>query len=149
MRMHKFGLVCRLLPVFTLLVVVGWMAGTLLPLGSTWITDFSKAASILAGSAPISITTHFFLFGILGFLTSFGALMVSRSENPVIPALPALLIGGGWAVATEWYQTVLPGRVASIDDLLIDALGLAVGVMTAWLARRSIKRLTQRLCRNL
>ena len=75
--------------------------------------------------------------------------MVSRSKNPVIPPVAVLLIGGAWAVATEGYQTVLPGRDASIDDLLVNALGLAVGAMTAWLARRPIERLTQLLCRNL
>lgn len=147
-RIHKSGFICGLLPVFTLLAVAGWMAGTLLPLTSTRTVEFSMEFRWLAAGLPVPFTTHLFLFGILGFLTSLGALLVIRSKNPVIPALAALLIGGAWAVGTEWYQRVLPGRDASIEDLLVNGLGLAGGAMAAWLARRAIERLTQVVCRN-
>jgi VanZ family protein len=55
---------------------------------------------------------------------------------------------GLWVVAfcvgvglwDEWRQLSLPGRSAGWDDLLFDALGIAVGVMLAgWLWRRAAR----------
>jgi VanZ family protein len=55
---------------------------------------------------------------------------------------------GLWVVAfcvgvglwDEWRQLSLPGRSAGWDDLLFDALGIALGVMLAgWLGRRAVR----------
>jgi VanZ family protein len=52
-------------------------------------------------------------------------------------------VGGGvlrgrW-LWDEWRQLSLPGRSAGWDDLLFDAMGIAVGVMLAgWLGRRVV-----------
>jgi VanZ family protein len=55
---------------------------------------------------------------------------------------------GVWVVAfcvgvglwDEWRQLSLPGRSAGWDDLLFDALGIALGVMLAgWLWRRAAR----------
>lgn len=48
-----------------------------------------------------------------------------------------VLCAGGmlWAGAlVELVQMHIPGRSASVDDLMTDALGIAVGVVLAWLA---------------
>ena len=58
----------------------------------------------------------------------------------------ALVVGGAWALATEWYQTTLPGRDASLEDLLANAIGTAVGALLAWLAGRRVARVSRSLC---
>ena len=62
----------------------------------------------------------------------------------VLAGLLRFGLGGGWTPAVvvfclgvgvwdEWRQLSLPGRAAGWDDLIADALGVALGV---WLARR-------------
>ncbi|MDP2000382.1 MAG: VanZ family protein [Rhodoferax sp.] len=44
----------------------------------------------------------------------------------------AALLAGAVGVADELHQSTLPGRVAGLDDLLADAVGICVGL---WVAR--------------
>jgi VanZ family protein len=41
-----------------------------------------------------------------------------------------LLIGSCYGVSDEWHQSFIPGRVASIWDVLADAVGVAAAVLT-------------------
>ena len=41
-----------------------------------------------------------------------------------------LLIGMCYGVSDEWHQSFIPGRVASIWDVLFDAAGIAAAVFT-------------------
>jgi VanZ family protein len=45
--------------------------------------------------------------------------------------LPALALGIAYAATDELHQHFVPGRVGSALDVLIDAVGVAIGV-TAW-----------------
>lgn len=58
-------------------------------------------------------------FGVLGFLL----LMAIGRERP------ALLLGIAYAVSDELHQHLVPGRLGSPIDVLIDAVGVLVGVM--------------------
>ncbi len=119
------------------------MAVSLLFLASSRFSD--SAAGVPAGiSSPLF--AHLFLFGMLGFLTAVGALVISRSERLAVALVAALLVGGAWALATEWYQSTLSGRDASSEDLLANALGTAAGALLAWLFRRRVTRISRFLC---
>ena len=41
-----------------------------------------------------------------------------------------LLIGVCYSVSDEWHQSFIPGRVASIWDVLFDAMGITAAVLT-------------------
>jgi VanZ family protein len=56
-----------------------------------------------------------------------GALLL----RAVRETLPALTLGIAYAATDELHQHFVPGRVGSPVDVLIDAVGVAVGV-TAW-----------------
>ncbi len=134
---------CRALPTIGVFAAAGWMAVSLVFLASS---RFSNSGADLPAGISSPLFAHLFLFGILGFLTAVGALVIRRSERLAVATVGALLVGGAWALATEWYQTMLPGREASLEDLLANALGTAVGALLAWLARRRIARVSRFLC---
>ncbi len=53
-------------------------------------------------------------------------------------------IGGTvYAASDEWHQSMVPGRSGSIEDVLIDAAGVAVGVLVMLLIIRMIKKKTR------
>lgn len=71
---------------------------------------------------------HATLFACMGFLAVRG--WTQRRQ------LLGVLLGVLWlAPQTEWLQTYIPGRGASLGDVLADVLGLAVGVVCALLLR--------------
>ena len=142
-RKGRLALTCRALPIIGVVVAAGWMAVSLVFLASSRFSNSGAGLPVVISSP---IFAHLFLFGILGFLTAVGALVIRRSERLAVAIVAALLVGGAWALATECYQTALPGRTASLEDLLANALGTAAGALLAWLARRRISRMSRFLC---
>ena len=142
-RKGRLAFACRALPTIGVAAAGGWMAVSLVFLASS---QFSNSAAGLPAGISSPLFGHLFLFGMLGFVTAVGALVIRRSERLAVAMVAALLVGGAWALATEWYQTTLPGRDASLEDLLANALGTAAGALLAWLARRRIARVSRSLC---
>ena len=56
-----------------------------------------------------------------------GALLLRALDRP----LPALLLGVAYAASDELHQHFVPGRRGSPVDVLIDTVGVAIGVL-AW-----------------
>ncbi len=48
------------------------------------------------------------------------------------PVAVAALLAGVVGVADELHQATLPGRVAGLDDLLADAVGICLGLWVAY-----------------
>ncbi len=142
-RKGSLAFACRALPTIGVGAAAGWMAVSLLFLASS---RFSNSGADLPAGVSSPLFAHLFLFGMLGFLTAVGALVVMRSERLVVAMVAALLVGGAWALATEWYQTTLPGRDASLEDLQANALGTAAGALLAWLVGRRVARVSRFLC---
>ena len=142
-RKGSLALACRALPSIGVGVAAGWMAVSLLFLASS---RFSDSVTALPDGISSPLFAHLSLFGMLGFLTAVGALLVMRSERLAVTMVAALLVGGVWALATEWYQTTLPGRDPSLEDLLANALGTAAGALLAWLVRGRVTRVSRFLC---
>ena len=142
-RKGNLAFACRALPTIGVVAAAGWMAVSLVFLASS---RFSNSGAGLPAVVSSPLFAHLFLFGMLGFLTAVGALVIRRSERLAVAMVAALLVGGAWALATEWYQTTLPGRDASLEDLLANALGTAVGGLLAWLARRRVAWVSRSLC---
>jgi VanZ family protein len=72
-------------------------------------------------------------FGVLGLLL----LRALGNERA------ALVLGVAYAVTDELHQHFVPGRLASPLDVVVDALGVAVGVFVVgrrWLSRDDLSR---------
>ena len=142
-RKRSLALACRALPTIGVGAAAGWMGVSLLFLASS---RFSNSGADLPAGISSPLFAHLFLFAMLGFLTAVGALVIKRSERLVVAMVAALPVGGVWALGTEWYQSTLPGRDASLQDLLANAIGTAAGALLAWLVRRRIARVSRFLC---
>ena len=110
----------RALPAMGVVAAAGWMAVSLLFLASS---RYSNSGAGLHASMTSPLFAHLFLFRMSGFLTAIGALVMRRSCRLAAAMVAALLVGGAWALATEWYQTTLPGRDVSLEELLANARG--------------------------
>ena len=69
---------------------------------------------------------HLFVFGILGWLIARG---MFKSGHPFIQKhflLFTLLIGGIFGLMDEWHQSMVPGRMADIQDWLADITGIVL-----------------------
>jgi VanZ family protein len=88
---------------------------------------------------------HFFVFGILGLLL---ARSIRITLNPFWKSkyiVWSILIGIFYGLIDEWHQMFIPGRYASMSDLIADLLGIVcfVSVYFWW---RNRKRLDDSIC---
>lgn len=110
---------------------------------SGWITillieSSQPPAEIMAIIPGIDKAAHFFAFGILGLLVC--ALSFTLNPKPTLPlfSLPLLVVSLS-GIIEECYQIFVPGRTASLLDLLADILGAVFAIVLAnrlaWLSR--------------
>jgi len=81
--------------------------------------------------------------GHLGLYAALGvALAWGRTRSGALPHAVPLALGVAWALSDEWHQSFVPGRDASLGDLVADALGLLTGYLVSFLllARRADSR---------
>ena len=64
-------------------------------------------------------TAHAAEFAVLGLLLA----------RAIGHELPALILGIAYAVTDELHQAFVPGRLGSVWDLLLDSVGVALGVL--------------------
>ena len=77
----------------------------------------------------IAIGAHLGLFGILDAFLYMTIYDVRHGSVKHFDLGAILLIGGGWGVLTELYQLGVPGRYASLGDVIADLIGVLVGVL--------------------
>ena len=79
---------------------------------------------------------HLVEYGGLGLLLSnlFWARRGATTWRVLVP-LP-VLIGSLYGLSDEWHQSFVPGRDASLADVLADALGCWLGATVAWAVLR-------------
>ena len=86
---------------------------------------------------------HLVVFGALGFLTLRATHGGSRPLAPG-PAAAAVFLVLLWGVLDEVHQFFVPGRDASVRDVVADALGAALAVLV-WAAWRGTARISRAL----
>jgi VanZ family protein len=89
-------------------------------------------AAELAGDKPL----HALAFVLLGFLADAGWPERPFDWRKFVPL-------GFYGLAIEGIQAFVPGRVASVGDLLADAAGLLVYGLIAWLIGRRMATQTE------
>jgi len=68
-----------------------------------------------------------------------GALLVRAIQRPAV----AILVGGLYAVTDEFHQHFVRGRHAAWYDVVIDTIGVTIGVLAWGLLRRRADRPVQ------
>lgn len=82
---------------------------------------------------PIAKTVHVTVYAILTLLTAW---LPARGSVRV-----CLLVAlAAHAPLTEWLQRFVPGRTGTVRDVLLDLLGVAVGVALTWRCWRVVQR---------
>jgi VanZ family protein len=106
---------------------------------TVWLPVVAWAALIFALSALPNLSTA---EGVVGDVLSSGAHAVEYAifgallHRALGSRLLAFAAGFGYAITDEIHQSFVPGRVASGVDLVVDALGLLVGIALLERARR-------------
>ena len=131
-------------PAVAVATTIGWMGVTWVFLGSAEPPTPEDAGVGAPAWVSFSLLGHLLLFGVLGFLVAVSSALVVRLKWTILDVAVAVLVGGLWGAFSEWYQTTVPARSGSLDDVVIDVvidvLGAFLGGLAAWLGRRWITR---------
>ena len=109
-----------------LLMVVGLFVGGAQPFA---VGLFTEPWDKLAHATVFAVLTALLAVALQGRPPQPGARWALR---PGAALVVAALLAGAVGVADELHQATLPGRVAGLDDLLADAVGIGLGL---WVAR--------------
>jgi len=60
--------------------------------------------------------------------------------RPALVPIAAFLFTMAYSISEEWYQSFVPGRYASLTDVLLDCIGACVGVLAFRWASRAVAR---------
>lgn len=75
---------------------------------------------------------HLGEFAIFGALVCRALALGGEGLDPRLAATAAVLVGAVYGAADELHQALVPGRDSSLADLLVDAVGSAVGALFWW-----------------
>ena len=109
-----------------LMVVVGLFVGGAQPVA---VGLFTEPWNKLAHATVFAVLTALLALALQGKPPHPGARWALR---PSAALAMAALLAGAVGMADELHQATLPGRVAGLDDLLADAVGVCVGLWVAW-----------------
>jgi len=89
-----------------------------------------RASEDDAVEKPLRVVAHLLAFGGLSALL---LLALSRGRHPTpVAALLAFVVAVIYGATDELHQSFVPERAGRIDDLLVDAVGAAIGVGLGW-----------------
>lgn len=98
--------------------------------GIFWLSSLERPRIPMQVSDKLAHLAAYALLGALVLRAANGGL-----GRPVSPgaALFSFLLSTAYGASDEWHQSFVPGRVASLEDLLADALGalLAIAFLAA------------------
>ncbi len=110
------SLVMLLAPAETVLQIKVWLA--------SWL-PFGKQLDQLDATQHSDKWIHFAVFGLLGWLGSQAWRLKSKARHRLLIGLLFMAVG------TECIQHWVPGRSASLGDLLADLAGLTLGLLVS------------------
>jgi VanZ family protein len=109
--------------VFFSLLIVGWIMGL-------FVESSQPSLPLLGAVEGLDKAAHFLAFGVLGLLVyGLSFTLTPKTAIPLfsMPLLIAILSG----IIEESYQMFVPGRTASLLDLLADVCGAACAIVLA------------------
>lgn len=82
---------------------------------------------------------HFSIYAVVGFLLMALVSTYDLTENKRISI--SLIVGIIYAISDEIHQGFIPGRAAKITDVMIDTMGVAVGILVLLLILTIINKI--------
>ena len=79
---------------------------------------------------PVQKLLHVGLYGLLALLLVWS---LGTIDAFALRLLTAFIITVGFGAVMEWCQTRVPGRIGSLADVLLNAVGAALGLLVAML----------------
>ena len=77
---------------------------------------------------PVQKTLHVCLYAVLAFLWAW---TLGEVDGATIKFLVPILVAVGFGAAMEGLQTLIPGRVGSWHDVLLNGVGAGAGLLAA------------------
>ena len=110
------------------LPAIGWM---IVIFGLSSISGL-RVTEDAAVDRPLRVVAHLGTFALLGGLLLFAIAGLRRPRRSQVVLAYGLTLA--YAISDEIHQAFVPNRTGRLDDIVVDALGAAVGVALAWLA---------------
>ena len=102
------------------------------------LSSISRYPEILPWIFSLDKFIHTIEYYILGYLFMRVFVTSPRSVFTGAPAVFATIFGMLYAISDEWHQSFVPGRYASIYDVLFDVLGVVLAAVTYRIVRRRV-----------
>jgi VanZ family protein len=90
----------------------------------------------------LTVVAHLILYGVLGLLLLFAVTGTDRPSRTSI--IVTILFTVLYGVSDEFHQSFVPGRDASVFDVVVDTVGAAVAVIGGSYARSALHAATFR-----
>jgi len=102
------------------------------------LSSISRYPEILPWLFSLDKFIHTIEYYILGYLLMRVFVTSPRSVFTGAPAVFAIVFGMLHAISDEWHQSFVPGRHASLYDVLFDIVGIVLAAVTYRFARRRV-----------
>ncbi len=130
MRRFLFGV--------SLAATIGWMAFIMFTAssGDPGVPNLGPGDP---GAQAKAVLGHLALFGVLGALASHDIHLLPVRQRTLLAITAAFLLGLVWGITTEVYQAYVPGREASLLDMLTNIVGAVCGGLTVVVLNRVVR----------
>ena len=102
------------------------------------LSSMSHYPDILSWTFSYDKLVHTVEYYVLGYLLIRVFITSSRDILSRTSALLVIIIGALYGMSDEWHQSFVPGRYASIYDILFDTLGIVLAVVTYRFIRQRV-----------
>lgn len=103
-----------------------------------FISDDRQKESIEQIEPIIRKLAHFSIYTVTGIL------LMSLASTYQIETMKkiyiSMLIGMAYAISDEIHQVFVPGRAAKLTDVMIDTIGVGIGIAMVWIIVKNIKQ---------
>lgn len=121
----------------------GFFTGMLLRLLRVDEAAWAADGRLAQFHAAVRTFAHFSEYAVLGML-SLAAWKFAGLKYPWLPAQGMAMV---WAALDEWHQAYVPGRACQWQDMLVDSLGAAFGILVLtfliWIIGRIVRYAAQ------
>lgn len=86
-------------------------------------------------NVPVRKFAHMFEYAVLAILY-YRSLLLGACLALQKLAILALFMAIAYALSDEWHQSFVPGRSATLSDVMVDASGALIGLLLIWFGSR-------------
>ena len=99
-----------------------------------WLSALPNPTIPLADpeSKLVPLMGHFVMYGILAFLVF--CLLASLKGRGILLLLAAIVVASAYGALMEWYQSFIPGRTPSVEDMFVNGVGAVSGTVVIYIS---------------